>query len=230
MKKKQESLGKTVYQYLLDQILEGQIKPGDKIPEARIASEFGISRTPIRDALKLLANDGIVSIYPNRHAEVAHWDEETTHQIGIVRIQLDLLAVKLAVLNASNADFIEMFQHSVNCLEAAKQNNIALRIKEDCAFHLDLSRISKNKQLLEFQRKIYLKIEFLQSWRPSYLELPEEQHRQHEEIIRALMDRDEKKAAKLISQHHVHFHNLEKKYPIGLFLNDDDPRSMFLGF
>ena len=64
------NLREMVYNYLLDMILSMKIKPGDRIPEARIATQFGISRTPIRDAMKQLANDGILNIYPNRFAEV----------------------------------------------------------------------------------------------------------------------------------------------------------------
>lgn len=218
---KKGSLGQSVYQYLLDQILIGNIKPGDRIPETKIANELGISRTPIRDALKQLANDGIVEIYPNRFVKVAHWDDDTTRQIGVVRIQLDLLAVKLAIIYASNADFVQMFQHSILCLQAAKENDIAMRIKEDCAFHLDLSRISKNKQLYEFQQRTYLQIEFLQSWRPAYLEKPEEQHKQHEQLFNALLERNEEKASALLTHHNIHFHDLEKHYPVEMFLRNN---------
>lgn len=216
---KNESLSESVYQYLLDQILSMQIKPGDRVPEAKIASEFGISRTPIREVLRRLANDGIINIYPNRFAEVARWDDETMRQVGMVRVQLDLLAVKLAVYHASNADFIQMFQHSLLCLAAADKDDVATRIREDCAFHWELSNVSKNKQLAEFSRNIYLKIEFLQSWRGVFIENPREQHRQHEEIFHTLMDRDECKASELIAKHHIHFHDLEQYYPVEWFLH-----------
>ena len=162
---KSDSLSYSVYQHLLDMILSGQLKPRDRIPETKIAGDLGISRTPIREALLQLANDGIVNVYPNRFAEVAYWDEETIFQIGIVRVQLDVLAARLAIHNASNADFLRINKHSERCLEAARNNDVARRIKEDCAFHLGLSEIGKNKQLYNMMKNIYLRIEFLQSWR-----------------------------------------------------------------
>ena len=128
---KNDNLSHSVYHHLLDMILSGQVKPGDRIPETKIAGDLSISRTPIRGALLQLANEGIVNIYPNRFAEVAHWDEETILQIGIVRVQLDVLAVRLAIHNASNADFLRINRHSKLCLEAARNNDIANRIKED---------------------------------------------------------------------------------------------------
>ena len=183
----------------------------------KIATQFGISRTPIRDAMKQLANDGILNIYPNRFAEVANWDEDLIKEIGITRAHLDNLAAKLAIFYGSNADFNRMMEHAKNCLQAANEDDVAMKINEDCAFHLELSVISRNRQLIEFQKKVYLKIEFLQSWRGDFLENPEEQYRQHEEIVAALVERDEKKAVHLLTRHNMHFHNLEKDFPVAFF-------------
>lgn len=215
---KNERLSDSVYQYLLNMILNMEIKPGDRIPEAKIASKFGISRTPIRDAMRQLANDGIINIYPNRFAEVARWDEDRVKQLGVIRVHMDNLAARLAVYYGSNADFIRMFEHSKLCLEAARAGDMATRIKEDCAFHLELSVISRNQYLIECQRVNYIKVEFLQSWRGAFLETPDEQHRQHQELHEALMARDAKKACLLLTKHNMHFHNLEEEYPIDLFL------------
>ena len=118
---KSGTLNESVYQYILEQILSGKHHPGDKIPEAKIAEEFGTSRTPIREALRRLADDGIVNIHPKRMTEVAHWDDETMRQIGLMRIHLDVLATKLAVYHGSDADFEQMFEHSRLCLQAARE-------------------------------------------------------------------------------------------------------------
>lgn len=215
MENQNQNLNEAVYQYTLDQILSMKIKSGDKIPEARIAKEFGTSRTPIREALRRLADDGIINIYPNRVAEVACWDDETIRQIGLMRIQLDILAARLAVYHGSNADFAQMFEHATLCLEAGNAGNIAVRIREDCAFHCDLSRISKNAQLYKFSQNIALKIEFIQSCLGvGYLDSPSSQYQQHVEIYHALLDRDAKLATKLIVRYHALYHNMEKYYPV----------------
>ncbi|NLP00546.1 MAG: FCD domain-containing protein, partial [Clostridiaceae bacterium] len=99
------------------------------------------------------------------------WDEERVKQIGVMRIQMDNLAVRLAVHYGSNAEFLQMFDHAILCLEASKAGDMVTRIKEDCAFHLELSVISKNQYLIDFQRRNYLRIEFLQSWRGGYLDI-----------------------------------------------------------
>ena len=210
-----QNLNESVYQYLLDQILSMRFKSGDKIPEAKIASECGTSRTPIREALRKLADDGIIKIYPNRMAEVASWDDETMRQIGLLRIHLDVLAAKLAVYHASNSDFDEMFKHADLCLEAGRRGDIARRIREDCAFHRDLSRISKNAQLNEFSQNIALKVEFIQSCLGRVcLDSPEEQYRQHQEIYQALLIRDAAAAIDSIVKYHMRFHRMENYYPV----------------
>ena len=70
------AVSEQIYQYLIDMILSLEIKPGDKIPEAFIAQKFDISRTPIREALRDLAKDGIINLYPNRFSEVAIYDQD----------------------------------------------------------------------------------------------------------------------------------------------------------
>mgnify|MGYP004679441691 FL=1 len=210
-----QNLNEAVYQYTLDQILSMKIKSGDKIPETKLAKEFGTSRTPIREALRRLADDGIINIYPNRMAEVATWDDETIRQIGLMRIQLDVLAARLAVYHGSNADFAQTFEHAKLCLEAGKAGNIAMRIREDCAFHCDLSRISKNAQLYKFSQNIALKIEFIQSCLGvGYLDSPVLQYEQHVEIYHALLDRNVKLATSLIVHYHSLFHNMQDYYPV----------------
>ena len=144
----------------MQQILSQQMEPGDRIPEAKIASEFGVSRTPIREALHQLANDGIITIYPKRYAEVATYDEEKFRQIGIVRISLDVLTVKLAIYYGSNAEFDSLTGYADACYNASKGNDIASRIKMDSHFHMAIAKISKNKTLIEMQRQLLLQVEF----------------------------------------------------------------------
>ncbi len=63
------------YEHLLEMILNKQLMPGDRIPEVRISQELGISRTPVRDAMRRLANEGLIEIFPNRFAQVVEYSE-----------------------------------------------------------------------------------------------------------------------------------------------------------
>lgn len=198
-----------VYEHLKDLILSQQIKPGEKIPEAKIAAQFGFSRTPIREAIKQLANDGIVTLYPNRFAEVAVLPEEWLQEVGIVRLALDTVAAHLAILHGSNYDYSVMEDYNRQCLNATRAGDVARRIQMNCAFHLELSRIGKNAELYEMQKRLYLKLEFVQACHYSNVQPEGEQYRQHAEMIQALYDRNGERLISLLSTHEHNFHHMD---------------------
>ena len=117
------------YETLKNMILSQQIKPGEHIPEIKLANQLGISRTPMREAIKRLAADGIVTMYPNRYAEVTVFREGWLQEVGIIRLALDTVAAHLAIHYGSNYDFSIMDRYNEACRQAAKDGNMAERIK-----------------------------------------------------------------------------------------------------
>ena len=99
------NLCQRVYDHVKDQVMSLELKPGDKITEAMLVEELQISRTPIREGLRLLARDGVVTLYPNRFAEITVFSPKDIYDMGAVRISLDVLGSRLAVFRGSNADF-----------------------------------------------------------------------------------------------------------------------------
>ena len=196
------------YETLKNMILSQQIKPGEHIPEIKLANQLGISRTPMREAIKRLAADGIVTMYPNRYAEVTVFREGWLQEVGIIRLALDTVAAHLASHYGSNYDFSIMDRYNEACRQAAKDGNMAERIKMNCMFHLELSRISKNEELYKMQEKLYMKLEFVQACNYSYVNPETEQYRQHKEMIEALYARDEKRLVDLLTAHDSNFHRL----------------------
>ena len=173
-----------VYEHLKNLILSRALKPGEKIPEAKLAAQFGLSRTPIREAIKKLANDGIV------------------------------VAAHLAILYGSNYDYSIMQKLNEECHEATLAGDVATRIEKNCAFHLDLSRMSRNDELYEIQKKLYLKLEFVQACNYDNVESTEGQYRQHCQMIQALYNRNESMLINILSDHLKKFHNLGDMTPI----------------
>lgn len=196
------------YEALKNMILSQQIRPGEHIPEIKLANQLGISRTPMREAIKRLAADGIVTMYPNRYAEVTVFREGWLQEVGIIRLALDTVAAHLSILYGSNYDFSIMARYNEACRQAAKEGNMAERIKMNCMFHLELSRISKNEELYKMQEKLYMKLEFVQACNYSYVNPETEQYRQHNEMIEALYARDEKRLVDLLTAHDSNFHRL----------------------
>lgn len=197
------------YETVKGMILSQQLKPGDRIPEVKLANQLGISRTPMREALKRLASDEIVTIYPNRYAEVTVFPPEWLQEIGMIRITLDMLAAHLCILHGSNFDFSQMEQINEECHQAALEGRVADRIRLNCRFHLEMSRISKNEELFKTQEKLYMKLEYVQACHYGFVNTEENQYNQHKDIIQAFYARDEDKAIDLLVEHDGSFHHME---------------------
>lgn len=85
-----EQLERRVYERLRDQILNGELRPGDQLVEARLASELGVSKTPVREALIRLQRDGLVHAEPYRGARVMSPSEEDVREILELRLALEV--------------------------------------------------------------------------------------------------------------------------------------------
>ena len=97
------SMKQHVYEYIRDKILTLELEPGERIPESQIAADLGISRTPVREAVRLLSWEGLITIRPNHSATVVVLDDKKVQDLLLVRWQHDALAVPLAIYNGSRA-------------------------------------------------------------------------------------------------------------------------------
>lgn len=213
---KNASLSEPVYEYLRDAILTMEIKPGEKIPEATIAEKFGVSRTPIREVMRRLENEGLIKIYPNRFAEVVSFTNSDISNLGIVRLSLDVTAIKLAIFYGSNADFLKLKEIAEECHQAAKEGDRSRRIKLDSRFHLEISKISRNPIIEKYQSQILLQIELIQASRYKDSENAAALTKPHFAIVDAMMERNEALAVRLVKEHLTGFYELNKTFP---FLN-----------
>lgn len=175
-----------VYHYLLEQILSGGLKPGDKIPETSIAQVLNVSRTPVRDALRELAAANVVTLYPNKYSEISVFDDDRTREAGVTKVTLDRFAIRLAVYYGSRAEYEELRRLAEICYQKALENDFAARISADSDFHLELCRITKNRTLLQIERILLIQLEYLQAANYLNAEDPETQYASHLRIVDAL--------------------------------------------
>ncbi|MEA5002333.1 MAG: GntR family transcriptional regulator [Christensenella sp.] len=215
------NLAQYVHDHIMEMLIRQEIKPGGKVPEEKISEMLNVSRTPIREAIRILAAEGMVNISPNRVAEVISFTKEDIHDIGMVRLSNDLLAGKLAIYNGSNADFQRLAEIADMCEEYAKQGDIFNRIIFDAHFHNELAEIAGNPILLRFQKELYQRICFYQSIEYARPGFKKENISHHDPIIRALMNRNEAEYSKAIQEHLIEFYDLRNsKYKV--FLNEDN--------
>ena len=220
-----ENLVNKVYDYVLNMILTQEIKCGEKIPETMVAQKLDVSRTPIREALRRLANSGIIKIYPKRFAEVISFTEQDIKDLGFVRIMLDTMAAQLAIVNGSNADFSKLKEITDNCIALLSGGDRLGSIRLDCDFHLALSHIAGNPFLIGMQKDLYLKVELLLSTVSQTKEQRIASIEHHYNIIEKLYKRDSEEVIKLIYKHLTEFYMLDfEQYSSFHFSIDDIAR------
>ena len=129
------SRAQIVYEHILNEILTLNYAPGSKISEEMISSQTNTSRTPIREALRRLDAEGLVVLHPNRCAQVVEFTKKDIHDMGLMRICLDIIACRLAILNGSNADYYRLQMLAEKCSEAAERLDMREQIRLDSEFH-----------------------------------------------------------------------------------------------
>ncbi len=217
MAKTNTLLRQTAYDYILDLIMTQQLAPNDRVPEAAVAQKFQISRTPVRDAMQQLANEGLLEIFPNRFVQVKSYSDDEIVEIGFLRLAMDTLSVKLASLFGSRADFLKLDEIAAKCEEASLKGDSKLRRELDCKFHLFLAEISGNSLLIKFQKELYLRVQYILLCYPNTTELETEHIGQHHQIAQALIDNNIDEALRLIREHLTSFYNLSSKFPKDFF-------------
>ncbi len=135
-----------VYEHLKLEILAGTLEPGSKLAEIPISERLGVSRTPVREAVQRLAQDGLVQIEANKGAKVRGISAAEIEEIYAVREVLDGLAAKLAAQHRSNKH-IRTMQNALQKLEQAASTAYTEQISADLEFHNAIATASGNSTL-----------------------------------------------------------------------------------
>lgn len=212
-----ENLCQRVYDYVREEVMSMRLRPGEKITETMLVEELQISRTPIREGLRLLARDGVVTLYPNRFAEITVFSAKDIYDMGAVRISLDVLGSRLAVFHGSNADFSRLEKLAQACSAAMETGNFRQRAQADSDFHLALMEISGNSFLYELQKELYTRVQMYQIIRFSRFPQTHFGGATHNDIVEALFDRDEARVVSTVKSHLVSFYNVDKDLPRDFF-------------
>lgn len=136
-----------VFNTLRERILMGNLKPGERLMEIHLADQLGVSRTPIREAIRMLELDGLVKMIPRKGAQVASISREDLNDVLEVRKALDALAVKLACERISDDETVKLKQAEEHFEKMLKTGDATAVAQADVAFHDVIHAASKNKRL-----------------------------------------------------------------------------------
>lgn len=208
-----------VFNTLRGAILNGQLKPGERLMEVHLAAKLGVSRTPIREAIRKLELEGLVVMMPRKGAEVAKISEKSLKDVLEVRRALDALTAELACERITDEQ-LDRLKTAAKLFEDAtkevKNKGAAKDTKDKDATELAIADVSFHDILIEATGNSRLKslvnnlAEQMYRYRFVYL-MDDSIHanliEEHKNIYEAVLKRDAEEAAKMVK---IHIDNQEK--------------------
>ena len=186
---------------LRDLIVQGRLAAGSRLNERLLTSRLGLSRTPLREALKILATEGLVELLPNRGAIVSQMDPVRLGESLAVMGALEALAGELACRNASDAQINEIRALHYEMLAYHARGDLAGYFKFNQAIHLKIVKYSGNAVLYNIYRQMNGNMRRARYMANLSKERWDAAVREHDEILAALAARDVKRIKALLSDH-----------------------------
>lgn len=196
-----------VFNTLRKAILTGQLKPGERLMEVHLANKLGVSRTPIREAIRKLELEGLVIMIPRRGAEVAQITEKSLNDVLEVRKALDALSVELACDRITDEEIKNLKNACGEFERAVKGKDATVIAKADVVLHDIIVQAAGNQRLQQLVNNL---AEQMYRYRFVYIK-DESQHAklvaEHKEIYESIASRDKERAIKAAK---LHIDNQEK--------------------
>ncbi len=190
-----------VFIRLQNDILNGKYKPGDNLIETRLSEELGVSRTPIREALRQLELEGLVVSVPNKGAVVKGISYKDIEDIFTIRMLIEGLAARWAAEKATEEELAEL-KETVELEEFYTQKNDTTNLlRFDSKFHDIIFRASKSQPLMHTLSTFH---HYVRNARNSSLAVPgraQKSLEEHKAILQAIIERDPEKSEKLTISH-----------------------------
>jgi DNA-binding GntR family transcriptional regulator len=182
-------------------ITEGQLAAGTKLNERVLAEQLQVSRTPLREAIKMLASERLVELIPNRGALVACLDRQAIVDLFELMANLEGLSGELAAIRCDDAALNEIKALHFEMLAAHAREDLSSYYRCNQSIHLAINRAAANTALSETYDAINLRLQALrfrsnfnrEKWDQAVLE--------HQAMIHALSEKDGRRLRALLEQH-----------------------------
>jgi len=189
----------SVYDHLRDAILNGEFQPAERLGEVELTERLGVSRTPIREAIQRLTQDGLLESTPGRGVRIRVVSAAEARDTYLVRETLDGLAAALAAQHHTPAQATTL-ERTLRDLEAASSDDYREQTRLDLAFHRHIAQAAHNVPLLDLARDLEQRVALVKHQTRVYNSHPQTAA-QHRAILRAVLDRDETAAREAAALH-----------------------------
>ena len=200
-------------------IRDGILPPGERLMEIPLAEELGVSRTPIREAIRILEQEGLIVMIPRRGTYVADMSLKDVTEVFELRCILEELAAELAAERITNEEIEALEQHLVEIGNYMNENNLDKVVQADILFHEILYKASRNDRLVEMinnLREQTLRFRTLSMSQTGRLAKTWDEHRQ---LVEAISDRDVERARQIAR---IHMEESEKTLLEGMQLKSHE--------
>lgn len=194
------TLDQTVYDGLFDAVMQGRLKPGERLGEAALCEQFGVSRTVVRQALRRLAEAQVVEIVPNKGATVAAPSPQETREVFVARRAIEVAIVQQVAQRISHGDVQRLHERLRAEHAALHEGDHARWVTLAGGFHLALAQLAGNRVLQRLLTELMTRCSLI----VALYEAPGEaacEHDEHARIVELLALRDGAAAAALMERH-----------------------------
>lgn len=202
-----QPLRELVFEALREAIIKGILKPGERLMEVQLAEEMGVSRTPVREAIRKLELEKLVIMVPRKGAYVADVSKRDAAEVFEIRRALEGLAAQLAADRATDDQLESLERYLFKISEAIEKGDLEETIKIDTLFHGELYKAANNERLGDMINNLR---EHIQRYRSTSLAHPGRMKQaliEHRKIVEAIGKRDPNIAKKLAEEHIVNAEN-----------------------
>lgn len=190
-----------VVEHVFAAVSEGRWAPGTEVTEDQIAADFGVSRTPVREAVRRLAEMGVLVVRPRCGLEVASFDEEDLRQITALRGELECFALRLAMARMEAGEVEALVQAAAACEAKLKSGDRVEVFRADSRFHLLLAEFSGNLHLADTLRRLDVKVQLCRMVFCASMPKIRESVRAHRALLEAIRAKRPAKAEALLRKH-----------------------------
>jgi DNA-binding GntR family transcriptional regulator len=217
LKVERQRLHDVVVEHLRSFITEGVLPPGTKLNERELCETLGISRTPLREALKVLAVEGLIDINPNRGASVSRMSEMEIRETFELMSGIEAFAGELACERITPQELEDIKALHYAMVVSKNQNDLPGYYQRNRAIHDMINLAARNTALRQVYLSLNRRIQALRYLSNQQAPKWERALHDHEEMITALQARDGKRLSEIL-RHHL----LEKRDAIMLMVRAED--------
>jgi DNA-binding GntR family transcriptional regulator len=189
------------FEKIKEAIIKGHFKPGEKLVEQTLAQEMGVSRTPVREAIRRLEAEGFVVSIPRKGVVVSRADKEEIVQLYSIRAELEGLAARWAIENADEDDIRKLDEAISRMEETAASGDLDGVVQSNALFHDAIAQASKSRILCTLLKTLQ---DNIQRFRFQSLHLPGRPVAalaEHKEIVAAIKEKKAEEADHLLKEH-----------------------------